>query len=639
MAALLKSKLLPLILGLLLLSALNTWPAEAGEAILNFRSTILVQPDSSIIVTEEMETRCLGERIRHGIYRDIPTRYHRWPGLSTKSHFKVLQVRMDGHSSRYHIKKKGAYTRIYIGRKDYLLPHGVHNFEITYKMDGMVGFFDDYDELYWNVTGDQWKFPIEKASVRIILPEKTRFLQFASYTGRRGSKDNNARVTETGPRSIAFETTAPLMPGQGFTVAAAWPKGLINRPSHAQELMQLFWDNIYLITALMGLIVTFIYYLVVWKRVGKDPEKGPIVPNYRPPTGFGPAAARFILKMGFDNNAFSAAVINLAVKGYLTIKENSGRFTLIKNRKGGQEELSEGEKRLLNKLFYMSDEVMLTTEESSRIRSALETLKNSLYNHFERIYFKTNSKYLIPGILLSVLTLAIANLGSDDVSTAFFLSFWLAGWSAGTAFLDITAFSAIRAAIASRTLSSIGIALRSAIFAIVFTGFWFLGCFLFMNGAGTQPFVVFISLAILNLIFYQLMKAPTMRGRRVLDHIEGFRMFLETAEKDRLNLLAKEEGLPRLFEKYLPWAVALDVENQWAEKFKSYLSQAGAPQGGSNYTPAWYAGPLHHPAPLTSSLGSNISSAVSSAAISGSSGSGGGGFSGGGGGGGGGGGW
>ena len=133
-----------------------------------------------------------------------------------------------------------------------------------------------------------------------------------------------------------------------------------------------------------------------------------------------------------------------------------------------------------------------------------------------------------------------------------------------------------------------------------------------------------------------------MRGRKVLDEMAGFRDYLEVAEKNELNLRNPPEKTPQLFESYLPYALALDVDQQWAEKFAGVLSTAQRVDGGP-YSPIWYNGAwtVSNLTESTSQLSSSLNTAISSSVTppGSSSGSGGGGFSGGGGGGGGGGGW
>ncbi len=613
-------------------------PVYASEAILNFNSTIVVAPDASITVTEEIRARCLGRNISHGIYRDIPVKYRRSDGSVINSRFKILDIKMDGHAAEYHTSNELDNIRIYIGSSNRLLPHGVHSFQITYRMERMVGFFDNYDELYWNVTGNQWQFPIEEATCQIILPEKTRFLQFASYTGRFGSKQNKAKVTEKIPGSITFATTAPLATGEGLTVAVAWPAGIVKRPTSSEKAIFFLRDNLSFAMGLLGLMASFIYFFLTWKKVGKDPEKGTIIPRFEPPKQFGPAAARYIMKMGFDNHCFTAAVINLAVKGYLKIKEEKGKFTLIRKREGEKGALSEGEKRLFGRLFYNTDELEIRAGKSRELKSAIQALKNSLKAHFERIYFLTNTRQLVPGLVLSVLTLVLIAAGSPDPFSAGFMSLWLSGWSGFTAFLVYTAYVGLREVVRSKSAGTLKKVIAPVLFSIPFTIFWFVGCAFYGKLAGFHCLAIFLILIAMNIAFYQLMKAPTMKGRKIMDQLEGFRLFLKTAEKERLQQLIPPGKAPEFFEKYLPWAVALDVGNQWGEKFSQYLSEAEPREGG--YAPMWYTGTHFTPTALSSSLGSGLTSSVTGATFTGgSSGSGGGGFSGGGGGGGGGGGW
>src|SRR5690606_7006209 len=154
---------------------------------------------------------------------------------------------------------------------------------------------------------------------------------------------------------------------------------------------------------------------------------------------------------------------------------------------------------------------------------------------------------------------------------------------------------------------------------------------------------IMASLVVVNVLFFYLIKAPTVYGRKRMDEIEGLKIFMEVAEKHRLNVQNPPEMTPQLFERLIPYAIALNVENEWGKQFYSILKEAIQ---NDEYEPRWYrgsTGSVFHAHLLASTLGSNFSSSISSASVSpqssGSSGSGGGGFSGGGGGGGGGGGW
>ncbi|MCW8944489.1 MAG: DUF2207 domain-containing protein, partial [Sedimenticola sp.] len=157
------------------------------------------------------------------------------------------------------------------------------------------------------------------------------------------------------------------------------------------------------------------------------------------------------------------------------------------------------------------------------------------------------------------------------------------------------------------------------------------------------PFTLVLLLAVgINFLFYEWLKAPTLAGQQLLQQVEGFRLYLGVAEQDELNYKHPVEKTPALFEAFLPYALALGVEQQWAERFSGILAAAG--KGGENYQPGWYSGRSwnsHNLTGFTTAMGSAMGSAISSSSTApgSSSGSGGGGSSGGGGGGGGGGGW
>jgi len=186
---------------------------------------------------------------------------------------------------------------------------------------------------------------------------------------------------------------------------------------------------------------------------------------------------------------------------------------------------------------------------------------------------------------------------------------------------------------AGKYLSSIPLAL----FSLPFLAGWFFGAFLLLMFTSIWVVGIFIVGAVMNAIFYHLLKAPTLEGRQVMDHIEGFRHYLSVAERERLDSMSPPQRTPQLFEKFLPYALALDVEQKWAEQFTDVLA-------ATSYKPEWCSGSgfaTFNVSSIGSTFGNSMVSSLASAskAPGSSSGSGGGGSSGGGGGGGGGGGW
>jgi len=613
---------------------------QAGEQITDFDSWVSVDRTGKITVIETISVVAEGNQIKRGIYRDFPNDYTNRAGMHVKVGFRVLKIERDGHREPYHLEKMNNDVRIYIGDKDVFLKPGAYTYTITYQTDRQIGFFVDYDELYWNVTGNDWAFPIKKATATIALPPGAAFLQHSAYTGRQGSTASNAEVTSQSAHEISFQTTSTLQPREGLTVAVAWPKGFVIEPDTVDKATFLMKDNLPVAVGGIGLLILFFYYFLVWAAVGRDPAPDAIIPRFEPPKGFTPAAARFIMRMGFDHKTFTAAVVSMAVKGFIRIKDDQGTFTLSKRGTADQSRLSRGEKKIASRLFTGSNSLKLKKTNHNRISLAIAALKKSMKNDFEVLHFKRNSKHMIPGLIMSLIIVLAIIVTAHDKALAGFMSVWLTLWSLGTFALVFQTYSAWKGAIqGGSSLMDKGGALFSTFFALPFVGGWFVGIFALSTATSPGGVLALVLTLGVNALFYHLLKAPTLQGRKVMDKIEGLKLYLSVAEKDRLNLLNPPEKTPELFERFLPWALALDVEQEWSEQFSKILEQAGR-EGA--YSPTWYRS--HRPFTshsLASSLGSSLASTISSSsrAPGSSSGSSGGGFSGGGGGGGGGGGW
>jgi uncharacterized membrane protein YgcG len=633
-----------LLLSLLLVSiGLPTFAAQS-ERILDFNSRMQVQQDGSMTVTEEITVVCAGQQIKRGIYRDFPTKYKDRYGNTVRVGFEVLGVLRDGHSEPYHFKDLSNGKRLYIGRKEVFLKPGAYTYTITYKTDRQLGFFDDFDELYWNVTGNGWNFVMEKVEALVELPPGADIIQSAAYTGRFGEKGQDFTTEYDQYGNIIFTTTRKLMPKEGLTIAVAWPKGFVIEPTGKEKLTYILKDNGAVAAALIGLLALTFFYFVAWKQVGKDPPAGTVFPLFSPPKWVSPALARLIMRLGrLDHKLFAVAVVNMAVKGYLTIKEDvEGTFTL-KRTGAGEAELSGGEVKIARKLFGDSDKIKLKNSNHEKIGGALKELKKYLMKGANKKYFILNSSYFIVGLVITFLTLASVILTAENLGLAVFMCVWLSIWTAGCFFLGlmvINAWKSVRGSGGFLLFPGTG-AIGVTLFALPFFGGEVFGLAAFSSAVSPLAAIILVVIVMINALFYHLLKAPTLTGRKLMDKIEGFKLYLSVAEKERLNILNPPEKTPELFEKYLPYALALDVEHEWSEQFATVLAASAV---GGRYSPNWYSGNSWRTAGmrgLTSSLGSSLTGAISSSSTApgSSSGSGGGGSSGGGGGGGGGGGW
>jgi uncharacterized membrane protein YgcG len=620
--------------------------ASAAERILSYDSRVSVHPDGSLRVTETIAVRAEGNKIKRGIYRDFPTRYKDRLGNRVTVAFEVLEVLRDGKAEPWHTRREGEGERVYIGNKNVFLDPGEYTYTLSYRTDRQVGFFEDFDELYWNVTGNGWDFPIDAVSAEISLPVGARVLSRAAYTGPKGAQGKDFVVNLGGERMVRFTTTRPLGRQEGLTVAVSWPKGVVAEPTPGDRARSFFRDSTSGAIALAGLVLLLAYFSGVWLHVGRDPPSGSIVPQFEPPEGFSPAAVRYVMRMGYSNRVFAAAIVSMAVKGYHTIKKEGGTFTL--QRHGVDTSmLTPGERKIAEKLYGSRSSIKLKQKNHTRIGAAVRELKKSLKADFEKLHFAVNAGWLGPGVLISALTLAVVAFTSPVKSEALFFTAWLTLWTVGTYGIVLKVARAWRrvfAAGGSAGGAMTAIAVFLSLFALPFVIPQIVVLGMFARKVSPVAAAVLVLIVGVNVVFSRILKAPTVQGRRVMDRIEGFRVYLEAAEKDRLDRLNPPEETPTLFEKYLPYALALGVENAWSEKFAGILAAHAAPGGEGGYRPGWYYGEGFHgfdAGTMVSDLGSSLSSAVatSSSAPGSSSGSGGGGSSGGGGGGGGGGGW
>ena len=621
--------------------------ARGAEVIEHLQSDMQVAVDGSMQVVETITVNAQGEKFKRGIYRDFPTTYRDRFNHRVQVRFEVLGVRRNGAPEPWFIKRLTNGQRVYIGDKDVLINKGRHSYEITYRTDRQLGFFEDHDELYWNATGNGWGVPIEKAVAYVYLPKSVPNSEISgeAYTGFTGQKgtDYESGVDDEGV--LWFRTTRVLRASEGLTIVASWPKAHVHEPTSRERAKWLLQDNGRLLAGILGALLLLVYYLLFWLRVGRDPQAGVIVTLYEPPRKHSPASMRFVQRMGYDAKTFTAALVNLAAKGHLHINHEADGFVI--ERAQSEKTLAPGERALLKALLGSRNSQRIERQFHSIISKAMDAHKTRLEADYESTHFVTNLLPTGGGIAISILVLLSAmfwpQAGPDwggEISAGVFVSVWLGVWSFGVFMLLSKAVAAWREArVGGRYLKAVFLTL----FSIPFVGGWFMGANMLSETTSLGIVALLASLIGLNFLFYHLMKAPTVLGRAMLDEIEGFREYLALAEGDELRLRNPPQRTPALFESLLPFAIALDVEDVWGARFVSVLATARREDGYEG--PGWYSGraseQLFDSNAFANDVGGALASSISSSsqAPGSSSGSGGGGSSGGGGGGGGGGGW
>ncbi|KQM35473.1 hypothetical protein ASF03_04470 [Rhizobium sp. Leaf68] len=633
------------LLGLCLLLA---WvlPASAEEYISSYHSIVDVAKDGTLTVTEAITARAEGDRIKRGIFRDFPLYALDKDGNRTKVGFKVLSVERDGAPEDWHTENIDGGIRIYTGNADRLLPTGEHIFQITYTTDRQIRYFDSYDELTWNVTGNGWQFPMREISATISLPKGARPTDTAVFTGKLGATGKDARILTEG-NDVFFASTRPFYPGEGMTVAVKLPKGVLDAPSASQEREWWLRDRLALIIAGLGLLIVLAYYYRAWAAVGRDPAAGVIVPRWHPPEGLSPALVNYVDGRGFADGgwtALSATALDLAVKGFVTIEDLKNGLIIRRTEKKIEDSLPVGQRTLLSSIGAPGNSLTIDKANGETVQKVGSDFRSSIEKEHRGKYYRSNSGYIVGGLVLSfgviVAALIFGSFDEGDIGTIISLSM-------------AAVFFAVSATIYGKQRRR-GRGVLSRLGGIVFmaiSGFLIFSLiagvvgrifFDHVHDANTLAVVALALIVLLNVLFVLVMGAPTPLGRQLMDAIEGLRLYLTVAEKDRMNMQGAPQMSPQHFETLLPYAVALGVEKPWSKAFETWLAAASA--GAAAYAPTWYNGNYNsfgdRIGGFSSSMASTIASTIPAPPSSSSSSfSGGGGSSGSGGGGGGGGGW
>lgn len=557
------------------------------ERIEKFSSDIKIQPNGEIVVTETIRIYATGDIFKRGIVRTLPIQKKDKGKHSSSVEYNLLSVRRDNYNSEYHTKETKRNLEIYIGEEFiFLTPYKSYTYELTYLVKNTIGFFENYDELYWNVTGNDWDISIDAVSAVIQLPSGANEMQSACYTGVYGSTETNC--TKKSEDNRVFFEANNLGNGKGLSVATGFTKGILSEPPPPPPptfFQQFGWQ---IITAIFGVILLF-YYLFTWIKFGIDPPKPTVVPRFDSPDGLSPASLGLIHKERYWRELLTASIVNLAIKGYLKIKEtkrkkilgifNDTDYELTKvNSVKSTEFLPKEEQVILSKLFKKGNQVTLDGSYDSNIEKLVRSFKNNLDKQWGKLLKQgQNGKFLLFPFFM--------------VAIYFFLFLFLP-----------VSFTYSKA-----------------------SNIWLL-------------FSVFNGLFIF-IVYNWLIRKPAKEKLRLQSEIKGLKMYLNAAEEKQLQQLNSPKMTPEIFEQFLPYAIVLNTDKIWGEKFQAMLNQSEA---NKNYTSSWsnYSG--NNFGQFTHAMNSSLADTITTSSIDpskSSGGSSGGGFSGGGGGGGGGGGW
>jgi uncharacterized membrane protein YgcG len=576
----------------------------AEEKIIDFASSAQVHKNGSVIVEEVITVNAEHIKIRRGLYRDIAN------AAAEPSEF--ISLYMDNEKHPAFTEMRGNYLRINFGNDDDI-SKGLHTYRLTYSAANIVKDFPDYDEVYWNVTGSGWEFPIEHASFHISLPPGADIKDdlVSMYTGKKGSKASKA--IRSG--DFFFETTSGLSAGEGFTVAVPFEKGIVKSHKKAAGVSFASLGAKGLICVSAGLLLFvffFIYFIVSWLAVGRDP-KDVIVTEFAPPEGISPAFMRSLWNRGNDRKMFAAALVSLAMKDKISITEERVVFqktAVLKLKDKNAGGLAEEEKYIIDALFSSRDEFSINRSNWAALSSCMKYIENG-FNLERKKYILSNKKYILPAVLILVLfQLLFIPLGSA-ASAYIFIN------------LHYAVFLLVFAGLSrSMPFKIIAFVVLNLFYSVFFFG---IGAGSEMTAAVVEIFFILSFWALL--IYINIIDNLTEEGRELFKRIKGFHKYMTIAEEHRVSASVPVDD-EKIFADYLPYAFAFGMENKWMERFEKVLSRAAIERctyniGGTNaFTRGFIVSSINSAAP-SNSAGSGSGGGGSSGGGSGGGGGGG----------------
>ena len=550
-----------------------TKPAP-GERIISYAADVTVREDTSIEVREEFAVHSEETYFKWGMIRHLPiSSNERWDRRfagewkdDTGIRVKMLEVTEDGKRVSYDLGSGGAYGQLIIGKFNVPVPRGDHTYVVRYLAQGVPRLLADHDELYWDLLGYYFDVPVEAATVRVHLPAgiPAEDIQSEAYVGRRGNSTAIRPDPELSDDEKSYRTpsyrAANLTPAQSLSVVVIWPKGFVTAPK-----MGVFSRDRWLLAAP---VLLFLYYLIVWLKLGPEPKLGSVPVRYDPPDELSPAAVRYVRTTGSDARTLAAVVAQLAARGCLGIALQDGKYKLTQLNADAKvvQSLAPEEARVLEMLFEDGREITLHPNNGNELNKYSLAIQGQLQKRMDGKYFTRHLGYIVLGILASLIAALSMALSAEgkDTSGLLFLTWWFffCGMILGVMMLA-SVLPACKLA-----LRGMG-GTRQLLIGLGVIGAFGVGFVLVLKqmsrGASPAYTAMLVALVVINVGWIPALKRMTPPGRQALAQIEGFRNFLMKVEQDRMQRLNTTEGAPQASREFLPYAIALEIRESWGD--------------------------------------------------------------------------
>jgi hypothetical protein len=569
-------------------------PAYAEEMISNFVSNIYINSNGSADITETIVVHAERKKIQYGIVRWMPKFYRDSTNKLTAITYFVGDVLMNNLPTPYHIIQNDNATAIFIGTPNRMIPPGVYTYLIQYHINNAVVLSDVTDQFYWNVTGsgNAWQFPIENVDATVNLPKGAFVQRYAGYTGKFTDQTKNFFVSSPlGASEVNFTTTKAIEPGEELTIGVSWPTGFVHIPVPTENLFLQFISNRGNSIAFFFLLLLLAYCSLVWRAENRP--HGKVTTLFQPPEAMSPSALRYIQKMTFDNKALTVAIVSMAVKGYLIIQEDENKnFTLVR-KSTDTLKLSRAEADLAELLFKKSDSITLDVQNNQQILQAQDEMKKSLRDEYEKTFFVTHASFLVPAFIIGFCGVLALALASGDLWNVFWTGMML---SLAAFYLSVQmprASEAVKDFARATPGMDKSPMMGRLIVSLFLTLVLVIGIVDINSAISVMGMVLTTCILAIEVLFYHLLKAHTPLGRKLMDEVEGFKMYLGHYKQTQGdNKVKAPPKTIELYEKFLPYAIALDIEDRWNDQFTKVMAKASASARQGAYSPVWFVTPV-----------------------------------------------
>lgn len=489
---------------------------NAHERITLFQSDIIIQSDGKIIVQETIELISEHKEILHGIVRKFPTQYQDTFESYHTAIFRLISITHNQQSATYSIKHNHDGYTVYIGDKNIIIPQGKHQYIITYEMNYRLSFFDNYDEFYWNITGNRWRLPIEVVQATINLPDNDNenLITTKIFTTYHGMHRNNNDYHAVQDKTIIIKPFYLLRPHESLTILVKFPKGYFIESNLNENIPQPLDTNILSLLIIVIFLCYFIIFIILLIFVWFKNRPNNVTPRAYPPQNMTPSEVGFIMNRTFNTQLLIADIIDIVHLKSITITCTANQYKIS-----------------LQQSINLNDTCTL----------------NSYYENLLTTLFKKNKSIVIKKVYIPKIN-KIVNICEDHVSKHDDLFYTFINCNKIGLKIIIALFIAL--ALYTIYTANNSIADNSIIHIIP----------------------IICSLLFLLYIFASTYSIYTDKGKQKLNEIYGFKLYLMNQSiKSQYHIQNYPIKTIELYEKHLPYAIALGVEKQWTRQFVNII--------------------------------------------------------------------